>query len=113
MDPIRFQLNGKTIVVEGIAPTTTVLQYVRSKGITGTKEGCAEGDCGACSVVVLDTSADGQQRYRAINSCLLFLPMVHGKQVFTVEGLTRDGQPHPVQRKLQRHYRWVNSFGEL
>ncbi len=100
MDPIRFQLNGRPIVVEDIPPTTTVLQYVRSTGATGTKEGCAEGDCGACSVVVLDHDAGGQPRYRAINSCLLFLPMVHGKQVFTVEGLTQDGEPHPVQSAL-------------
>ncbi|MEJ2538262.1 MAG: 2Fe-2S iron-sulfur cluster-binding protein, partial [Calditrichia bacterium] len=60
------------------APTTTVLNYLRSSpNHKGVKEGCAEGDCGACTVVLADSGPDGHLRYRAVNSCLIFLPMIH------------------------------------
>ncbi len=83
-------------------PTTTVLQYLRSlPGHHGTKEGCAEGDCGACTVVLAEESAPGCLTYRAVDSCLVFLPMVHGKQIITVENLReKNGALHPVQRAL-------------
>ncbi len=84
------------------SPTTTVLNYLRSlPNHKGVKEGCAEGDCGACTVVLADSGPDGHLRYRAVNSCLIFLPMIHGKQLITVENLKSDtGKLHPVQKAL-------------
>ncbi len=83
-------------------PTTTLLQYLRSlPGHRGTKEGCAEGDCGACTVVLAEESAPGRLTYSAVDSCLVFLPMLHGKQLITVENLREgNGALHPVQRAL-------------
>jgi len=104
MDCVTFHVNGRPTTVRDVSPTTTLLQYLRGPlRLSGTKEGCAEGDCGACTVVVLDTEAPGQPRWRAVNSCLLLLPLLHGKQVFTVEGLRQgDGDEglHPAQRAL-------------
>ena len=95
--PVTFVLNGGERSVADISPTTTVLDWLRGPaGLTGTKEGCAEGDCGACTIAVGD--ADG---YRAVNSCLAVMPQLDGKQVLTVEGLADpDGELHPVQRAL-------------
>ena len=85
---IAFLLNGAVETVSDVPPTTTLLQYLRRrKRLTGTKEGCAEGDCGACTVVLGDPVEDGTLCHRAANACILFLPMVHGRAVTTVEGL--------------------------
>jgi xanthine dehydrogenase small subunit len=82
-------------------PTTTVLQYLRSlPDRKGTKEGCAEGDCGACTVVVGEAGPDGQMQYRACDSCLIFLPMLHGKELISVEDLGRHDALHPVQEAM-------------
>jgi xanthine dehydrogenase small subunit len=98
---IRFWLNGLEVEVEGLSPTTTLLQYLRlHRQETGTKEGCAEGDCGACTVAMLDPSGLDGATYRGVNSCLLLLPMVNGRHVVTVEGLADASGPHPVQRAL-------------
>jgi len=88
-----------------LRPTTTVLNYLRSlREHKGVKEGCAEGDCGACTIVVAEPDGTGKLRYLALDSCLLFLPMIHGKQLITVENLAekKDGQLtlHPVQQKM-------------
>ncbi|MEO8676839.1 MAG: xanthine dehydrogenase small subunit [Casimicrobiaceae bacterium] len=100
-DAIRFVLDGEVRTVEGVAPTTTVLNYLRDDlGRTGTKEGCAEGDCGACTVVLAQLDGDGV-RFRAVNSCIQFLPTIDGKELITVESLKgADGTLHPVQRAL-------------
>ena len=92
-DQIRFILNGARETVQEVAPTTTLLSYLRrAKRLTGTKEGCAEGDCGACTVAVGELS-NGGVHYRAVNACIQFLPMVHGKSVVTVEALSgSDGE---------------------
>lgn len=84
-----------------LTPTTTVLNYLRSlPAHKGVKEGCAEGDCGACTVVLTDV-VDGRLRYRAVDSCLVFLPMIHGKQLITVENLKIDSEHlHPVQQAM-------------
>lgn len=94
--PVTFEKGGP------YAPTMTLLQYLRTlPGHKGTKEGCAEGDCGACTVVVGERTPGGTMNYRAVDSCLVFLPMLHGKQVITVESLkARDGGLHPVQNAM-------------
>ena len=93
---VTFSLNGETVSVDA-APTVTLLDWLREdKGLKGTKEGCNEGDCGACTVMVTDR--DGA---RALNACILFLPQLHGKAVRTVEGISGpDGALHPVQRAM-------------
>jgi xanthine dehydrogenase small subunit len=98
---IHFLLNGAKRRIADLAPTMTVLQYLReNEAMIGTKEGCAEGDCGACTIVVCRTEG-GRPIYRAVNSCLLLLPQLDGAAVFTVEGLAvKDGELHPVQRAL-------------
>jgi xanthine dehydrogenase small subunit len=98
---IEFLLNGETVSVDGESPTSTLLDYLREVcGLTGTKEGCNEGDCGACSVMVTD--GDGA---KALNSCILFLPQLHGKSVRTVEGLSDPkGTLHPVQQEMIDHH---------
>jgi xanthine dehydrogenase small subunit len=92
---LRFDNNSE------LKPTTTVLNYLRAlPDHKGVKEGCAEGDCGACTVVIAEV-VDGKMRYRAVDSCLVFLPMIHGKQLIAVENIKADtGQLHPVQQAM-------------
>lgn len=98
---ITFLLNGVEQRVEGVPPTTTLLNWLRDeKRLTGTKEGCAEGDCGACTVVLREIGARGRLTQRTVNACIHLLPMVHGKEVITVEHLSRDGVLHPVQQAM-------------
>jgi xanthine dehydrogenase small subunit len=98
---LTFLLNGETATVRDIAPATTLLAWLRrAKRLAGTKEGCAEGDCGACTVVVASLEG-GRVAYRAVNACLLFLPMLEGKLVLTVEALAGPGgELHPVQQAM-------------
>lgn len=84
---IEFTLNGRLIKIEGCSPNTTLLEYLRAQGLTGSKEGCAEGDCGACSVAIIDRDAQGQATYRAINSCLVPVCLIAGREVISVEGV--------------------------
>ena len=101
MNRLRFCLNDRWVELEGISPTTTLLRWLRDEAhLTGTKEGCAEGDCGACTVAVVEERPNGEKTFRAINSCLLLLPMLQGKRVYTVEALKRSGEYHPVQRAM-------------
>jgi len=94
---IRFLLDGEVIEAEASDPTATVLDYLRyTLRRTGTKEGCAEGDCGACTVLVGALDGDAV-KWRAVNACILFLPMLDGKALKTVESL---GGAHPVQRAM-------------
>lgn len=104
MQHLRFTLNGQPHDVRDVSPNVTLLAYLRDHlGLKGTKEGCAEGDCGACTVAILDTDAPEGPSYRAVNACLVLLPMVHGRTLRTVEGLEQDGAMHPVQRSLVEH----------
>jgi xanthine dehydrogenase small subunit len=97
----RFLLNGKLIELDRVEPTRTVLQYLREDLLRmGSKEGCAEGDCGACTVVIADLTGDTLE-YRAVNACIQFLPTLDGKALFTVESLKADdGSLHPVQQSM-------------
>ena len=99
---IRFLLDDNVHEVTDVAPTTTVLNYLREYlQRTGTKEGCAEGDCGACTVVVAEPDTQGV-RFRSINSCIQFLPTLNGKALYTVESLKKisNGGLHPVQQAM-------------
>lgn len=102
MSELRFQLNGRWRTESAISPTTTLLDYLRLNArLTGTKEGCAEGDCGACTVAVGLPQDDGRLAWRAVNSCLVLVPQVDGLPVITVEGLAQpDGTLHSVQQSL-------------
>ncbi|NIR31911.1 MAG: xanthine dehydrogenase small subunit [Gammaproteobacteria bacterium] len=100
-DGVRFVLDGEVHTVRDAHPETTVLNYLRDVlGRRGTKEGCAEGDCGACTVVLGEAQGE-RVRFRAVNSCIQLLPTLDGKALFTVESLKGpDGALHPVQRAL-------------
>ena len=98
---ITFRLNGETVALRDVAPTVTLLDWLReTRGLTGTKEGCNEGDCGACSVMVTD-----DRGAQTLNACILFLPQLNGKAVRTIEGISApDGTPHPVQQAMVDHH---------
>lgn len=101
----EFVLNGRTVRVEGTSANTSLLTWLRNTGRTGSKEGCAEGDCGACTVALVDTNARGERTFRAVNSCITLLPMVAGREVVTVEGVApADDQLHPVQQAMVESY---------
>ncbi len=118
----EFLLNGERVTVGGVAATTTLLDWLRSSGRTGSKQGCAEGDCGACSVALVERDAHGKATYRAINSCIALLPMFAGREVVTVEGVAgaqgggcrgKDAKSgagmcreklHPVQGAMVEHF---------
>src|ERR1043166_9005465 len=97
---IQFTLNGQPIRLTDCSPNTTLLDYLRSAGLTGSKEGCAEGDCGACSVAIIDRDSQGQPCYRAINSCLVPVCLMAGREIVSVEGVACDHKLHPVQQKM-------------
>ena len=107
--PIHFIRRGEVVTLNNVPPTRTLLQVLREDlHCTGTKEGCNEGDCGACTVVVAEpdaTAADGL-RYQSVNSCIRFAHSVNGKALWTVEDLAQpDGSPHPAQQAM------VDNFG--
>ena len=103
--PIRFLLDGEVRELPADTdPTLTVLNLLRyDLRRTGTKEGCAEGDCGACTVVLGELVED-RVRLRAVNACILFAPMLDGRALFTVESLGREGDLHPVQQAMVDHH---------
>jgi xanthine dehydrogenase molybdopterin binding subunit/xanthine dehydrogenase small subunit len=102
---LEFTLNGRKVEVSDTATTTTLLDFLRSSGLTGSKQGCAEGDCGACTVAVVEGDASGETTYRTVNSCIALVPMFAGREVVTVEGLSKvGGKLHPAQSAMVDHY---------
>ncbi len=106
-DIIEFRLNGSTVRLESVSPNLTLLEWLRSVGLTGSKEGCAEGDCGACSVTIVDSDRNGDPAYRAINSCLVPISLMAGRDITTVEGVAQcnhgvntPSRLHPVQQAM-------------
>ncbi|WNC68305.1 xanthine dehydrogenase small subunit [Thalassotalea nanhaiensis] len=100
---VRFLLNNDVVTIENIDPNLTVLQYLREIQFnTGTKEGCASGDCGACTVVLAELDSDNasQLTYNSINSCITFVGNLHGKQLITVEDLKDGAKLHHAQQTL-------------
>src|SRR4051812_27712463 len=100
---IEFRLNGNAVRVDDVSPNVTLLQWLRANELTGSKEGCAEGDCGACSVAMAERDARGKRCFRAINSCLVPLPLMAGRDIITVESVARE-QMHPVQRAMVENF---------
>ena len=98
-DP-TFRLNGDVVALAGTDPTLSLLRWLKRRRLHGTKEGCADGDCGACTVALVEREADGRARYRAVNSCLLPMGQMPGREVLTVEALADGAALHPVQQAL-------------
>jgi xanthine dehydrogenase small subunit len=96
---LRFNINGESVCLTNLSPTMTLLEYLRQSGRIGTKEGCGDGDCGACTVAIIGKAADGKCHYQAVNSCLIPLGSVAGREVITVEGVGK-GKLHPVQEAM-------------
>jgi len=104
---VEFVVNGHAVCAEGFSAQTTLLEFLRGRGLTGAKEGCAEGECGACTVAMVrprfganaKTSAEASV-YVPVNSCLLWVPMMAGQEVYTVEALAGGGPMAPVQQAM-------------
>src|SRR5947209_7850081 len=103
-DHVLFYVNGQRCQVRGVTAFATLSEFLRSeRHLVGTKVVCAEGDCGACTVLV--GRPEGQRlRYETVDSCIHFLYQLDGKHVVTVEGLQHDGRLHPVQQALVDHH---------
>ncbi|WP_424952513.1 xanthine dehydrogenase small subunit [Deinococcus sp.] len=97
---IELTLNGMPRSISGVLPHTTLLHWLRNEGLTGSKEGCAEGECGACAVLLSRPTESGGTRLESVNGCLLLLAGLHGQAVRTVEGLGTPVALHPVQHAL-------------
>jgi xanthine dehydrogenase small subunit len=103
-DQLRFLHRGEIVELDNVRPTETVLDYLRlRRGLVGTKEGCGEGDCGACTVAIGRLVGD-RLVYQPVNSCIQFLGMLDGAELVTVEDLASDGRLHPVQQAMVDHH---------
>ena len=99
MTGIEFILNGKGVRVDHPPPQMMLLDLIRARGLTGAKEGCAEGECGACAVALVEAQGN-KSCYRVVNSCLMFLPMAAGREIYTGEALAIDGELSDAQRAM-------------
>ncbi|MCA9582689.1 MAG: FAD binding domain-containing protein [Myxococcales bacterium] len=102
MTDLCFTLNGRPIEAREVDPRESLLHWLRDHGLTGTKEGCAEGECGACAVALVTRNAAGQTQYSPVNSCLLLMGAMAGQEVVTVEGIAPPDGLHPVQEDMVR-----------
>ena len=96
---LSFLLNGREVQVGNATPQLTLLDFIRARGLTGAKEGCAEGECGACAVAMV-ADEQGCSAYRVVNSCLMFVPMAAGREFYTVESLAERGELSEVQQAM-------------
>ena len=96
----EITVNGTPCVLDGTDPSTTTLDWLRDRGLTGAKEGCAEGECGACSIMVARPDGDAGTQWTAINACLVPVAALDGQEVVTSEGLGRPDALHPVQQEM-------------
>jgi len=94
------QVNGRRHSLEGVDPNTSLLWFLRGRGLTGAKEGCAEGECGACAVVLVRNDERDRARYEAVNSCLVLAVAMAGQEVLTAEGMGKKEALHPVQSAM-------------
>ena len=101
---LEFVLNGRPVRADKCPTNTTLLEFLRNQGLTGSKEGCAEGDCGACSVVIVEGDVAGKAAYRAVNSCLMPICLLAGREVISVEGVCGGHGQHPVQAQMARRH---------
>ncbi len=99
-DPATFRLNGREVSLEGAEPTESLLRWLKRQRLTGTKEGCADGDCGACTVALVAANENGTARFEAINSCLVPIGQMPGREIVTVEALADGETLHPVQQAM-------------
>ncbi len=95
----NLTINGETVRLQDISPTLTLLEYLRQSGRVGTKEGCGDGDCGACTVAVVGEGAKGEPQYLAMNSCLIPIATMAEREIITVEGVGKN-HLHPVQQAM-------------
>ena len=111
-ESIKFLLNGEERQITDCPPAMTVLNWLRAHGLVGSKEGCAEGDCGACTVVIAELQANDKDAvvFKAINGCIRFMPTIDGKAIYTIEGLATENEGglgqklHPVQQAMVDHH---------
>jgi xanthine dehydrogenase small subunit len=97
---LSFLLNGREVQVEDVEAQMTLLDFIRARGLTGAKEGCAEGECGACAVAMVADEQNGRTAYRVVNSCLMFVPMAADCEFYTVESLADNGELSEVQHAI-------------
>ena len=95
-----FRLNGEDVPLHAVDPRQSLLRWLQQRRLSGSKEGCGDGDCGACTVALIEVDADGASRFRAVNSCLLPMGQLPGREVFTVEALAEGETLHPVQQAM-------------
>jgi xanthine dehydrogenase small subunit len=88
----QLLVNGESLSADGFPTQTTLLDFLRDHGLTGAKEGCAEGECGACTVLMVSADGPNRSAYKAVNSCLMFLPAAVDREFYTVESLAQNGK---------------------
>lgn len=100
MESPAVVVNGRVLTLDGVAPHTTALDWLRDRGLTGSKEGCAEGECGACAILVARPGLDTPTEWVALNACLPPIAALAGQELVTAEGLGTSDALHPVQREV-------------
>ena len=103
-DTIQFLFSNKIYKIKNPDPNKTILNYIRNDlKLTGTKEGCAEGGCGACTIVLGELNKN-KIIYKSINACISFLPTLNGKQLILIENLVHENKPHAVQEAMVKFH---------